>query len=368
MATKEESGMRYAKVLIGFLGILLAASASRCTEDPGWPRQITKQGSILIYYQPQVDDWKNFSNLTWRMAFSLTPAGGKEVIGVVEMQGHTDVDNDTKMVYINELKINKTSFPSLDPASSANMDTLVKTFVPPYITISLHRLVACVKKPDSGSGVPVNNDPPAIVVSYQPAILLAVDGEPSLADIPKTSMEFVVNTTWPLFFEKSKSTYYLLIGQQWAAADNLNGPWSPTIKLPKDMSRVAEDPQWAALKKVIPPPAASNAALPQIFYSSKPAEIILFGGKPIYSKIPGTQLVYSTNTASYLFLHTGANQYYYLTGGRWFRANSLLGPWSFATAELPADFAEIPSNNPASIILASVPGTEEAKEASLRGN
>src|SRR3981081_93559 len=98
--------MRYAKILIGFLGILLSASASRGTEDPGWPRQITKQGSILIYYQPQVDDWKNFSNLTWRMAFSLTPAGGKKVIGVAEMQGHTDVDNDTKMVYINELKIN----------------------------------------------------------------------------------------------------------------------------------------------------------------------------------------------------------------------------------------------------------------------
>src|ERR1035438_7601553 len=33
--------------------------------------------------------------------------------------------------------------------------------------------------------------------------------------------------------------------------------------------------------------------------------------------------------------------------------------------DLPADFAHIPSSSPASVILASVPGTEEAKDAVL---
>ena len=40
--------------------------------------------------------------------------------------------------------------------------------------------------------MPVENDPPAIVVSYEPAIVLSVDGEPVLADIPKTKLKFVV--------------------------------------------------------------------------------------------------------------------------------------------------------------------------------
>ena len=33
--------------------------------------------------------------------------------------------------------------------------------------------------------------------------------------------------------------------------------------------------------------------------------------------------------------------------GRWFRAKSLDGPWTFATADLPADFAKIPASSPA---------------------
>src|SRR5712672_2114597 len=224
--------------------LILVCVSVALGQDPGWPRQIKKQGNLLIYYQPQVDDWKNFTDLTWRMAFSLTPAGGKQVVGVMELEGHTDVDNDRKIVLISNLMVSGTHFPSLDPAIASQMDQLVKTFLPPTVTISLHRLVAVVKKPESVPGVPVKNDPPAIVISYSPAILLAVDGEPSLAAVPKTDLEFVVNTTWPLFFDKSKSSYYLLIGQQWATANSLDGPWSSTTELPKDMSKLAAEPQW----------------------------------------------------------------------------------------------------------------------------
>jgi hypothetical protein len=353
------------KIWITVLVLIMALVTPAWGQDPGWPRQITKQGSTLTYYQPQVDDWKNFADLTLRMAFSLTPAGGKEVVGVVEMQGHTDIDNDKKMVMITNLKILRTNLPSLDPARVPQMDQLVRTFLPPFVSISLHRLVACMPKPDSVPGVPLNNDPPTIFISFGPAILLALDGDPVLADVPKTNLAFMVNTTWPLFFDKSKSFYYLLIGQQWMMANSLEGPWSPTTKLPNDMAKVAGDPEWAELKKVIPAPAVPKMANPKVFYSSRPAEVILFEGKPAYTQIPGTQLLYSTNTSSYLFLHTGANQYYYLTGGRWFRSNSLEGPWSFGTMDLPTDFAQIPLSSPASVIRVSVPGTPEAKDAVL---
>lgn len=353
------------KILMTASLLILASVGVALGQDPGWPRKITKQGSTLVYYQPQIDDWKGFTDLTWRMAFSLTPAGGKQVVGVVELEGHTDVDNDQKMVFISNLTITKTYFPSLDPASAAQMDQLTRTFLPPVVSISLHRFVASIKKPESVPGVPLRNDPPAIVVSYGPAILLAVDGEPVLAGIANTQLEFVVNTTWPLFFDRSTSSYYLLIGQQWMTANSLGGPWFPTARLPQDMSRVAVDPEWAALKKVIPPPAVSSGVIPKVFYSSGPAEIILFDGGPSYAQILGTQLLYATNTQSYLFLHTATNEYYYLAAGRWFRASSLQGPWSFATMDLPGDFARIPTNSPASIIRASVPGTDEAKDAVL---
>lgn len=153
------------KELIAAWLLILVSVTVALGQDPGWPRQVTKQGSTLIYYQPQVDDWKNFTDLTWRMAFSLTPAGGKQAVGVMQLQGHTDVDNDKKMVLISSLMATKTHFPSLDPAGAAKMDQLTRTFLPPSVLMSLHQLVACVKKPGSVTGVPLKNDPPAIVIS-----------------------------------------------------------------------------------------------------------------------------------------------------------------------------------------------------------
>jgi len=341
------------------------SNATPGSTDPGWPREKYSNGTRLLIYQPQVDDWKNFQDLTWRMAVSLTPKGGKEAVGVVEMKGNTDVDNVAKVVVITNPEVTGTYFPSMDQATKEKMEQSFKTFVPPTISISLHRLIASVPKQEAPAGVQLNNDPPRIFVGYRPSILLSVDGEPVLSEIPKTNLKFVVNTQWPLFFDGENSSYYVPVGQQWLTSNSLDGQWSPTKKLPRDMSRVPEDKQWSALKKVIPPPAKSGGVTPAVFYSDKPAEVILFDGQPVYAQIPGTQLTYATNTNSVVFVFTPTQQFYYLTAGRWFSAMDLQGPWTYATPDLPADFAKIPPNSPASAILASVPGTDEAKDAVL---
>jgi len=121
-------------------------------QDPGWPRQIVKPSGTLVAYQPQVDDWQNHQQITLRMAFSLTPTGGKKVIGAATMQGATWVDNDTHTVYINGAFIKDTYFPSLDPATSAQMAQLLNNFIPGEINISLDRVVACLKRPESQAG------------------------------------------------------------------------------------------------------------------------------------------------------------------------------------------------------------------------
>ena len=77
-----------------------SAAAPNQSGDPGWPREQYSNGTRLIIYQPQIDDWKNFQDLSWRMAISLTPKSGKTVVGVVEMKGTTNIDNVAKVVTI----------------------------------------------------------------------------------------------------------------------------------------------------------------------------------------------------------------------------------------------------------------------------
>ena len=106
-------------------------------QPAGWPRQLTNQGGQLVYYQPHVGDWKDFKDLTFRMALYLTPKGGQEVFDVVNIHGLTDVSVDQHRVVVQNLSITGTSFPSLDPATAKTMDQLLRTFLPSTHTITM---------------------------------------------------------------------------------------------------------------------------------------------------------------------------------------------------------------------------------------
>src|SRR5256886_1315436 len=343
----------------------LAAKTANPPADPGLPRQRTNEKGSLVYYQPQIDAWTNFKELTFRMAFSLTPKGQKEIVGVIEAQAQTDVNMDDRSVLLRDFKFKGFMLPALVRAKASEVEQAVRSFLPPGHTVvmALDRLVASVEKTQAPATVQVQNDPPKIFVSYTPAILLDIDGEPTRAEIADTNMGFVVNSNFPLFFEKGGANY-LFTGEQWLKSPVLEGPWAPVASLPKDMTKVANDPKWAQMKKPILSPSMKGKP-PTIFYSTKPAEVILFQGQPNYANIPGTQLTVATNTDADLFVYTPTQAYYYLAAGRWFKASDLKGPWTYTTPDLPPDFANIPENSPAGRVLVSVPGTDDAKDAVL---
>jgi hypothetical protein len=325
---------------------------------------IEKDGAKLIYYQPQIDEWKDYKELSGRIAFGLTPAGGKEVMGVASLTATTPVDNDTRTAYLNDMKVTSVRFPTLDPQAAKPLEELFKKLVPQNgEPISVERLLAELdKRKIQARTITADNDPPKIFFSATPAILLVVDGKPVLAPIEKTDLQFVVNTNWNLFFDKDDKDYYLLVGSHWLTAKDVKGPWAVTQKLPKDMSKLPEGQNWEAVKKMVPPPPPSGT-VPHIFFNDKPAELILVNGPAVYTKIPETRLFYVANTENDLFLDNETKDYYVLLSGRWFRAKALSGPWSFASDSLPEDFAKIPRNSPKADVLASVPGTTAAADA-----
>jgi hypothetical protein len=104
--------------------------ASSKTLDPGWPREITRNGVRLVYYQPQVDEWKNLRELRARFAFVLTPANGKPVVGVEEVRGATHTDLERRTVLIDNIEILNIRFPSLSGADEVKLQDLLKSTFP----------------------------------------------------------------------------------------------------------------------------------------------------------------------------------------------------------------------------------------------
>jgi len=75
-------------------------------------------------------------------------------------------------------------------------------------------------------------------------------------------------------------------------------------------------------------------------------------------------LLYVANTESDLFMDSKSQQFYILLAGRWFRAKNLAANWEWTPgAQLPGDFKRIPPEHPKGHVLASIPGTEQAREA-----
>ena len=113
-------------------------------------------------------------------------------------------------------------------------------------------------------------------------------------------------------------------------------------ELPALLKELPDDGNWSDARAAVPPEAYDSGAAPKVITTDKPAELILFEGEPALQDVPGTALQWASNSESDVFFDKTGKQWYVLLSGRWFRAATLDGPWTFATPDLPADFRNIP--------------------------
>jgi hypothetical protein len=135
--------------------------------------------------------------------------------------------------------------------------------------------------------------------------------------------------------------------------------------LPDSFKKLPPDENWNDVRANLPGKPVQASAVPRVFVSYQPAELILLRGEPNYLLVQGTKLLWVSNTDSDVFRLEKTGPVYYLVAGRWFSAPDFTGPWTFATPSLPEDFKKISLEHERSRVLASVPGTDQAAEAIL---
>ena len=189
----------------------------------------------------------------------------------------------------------------------------------------------------------------------------------SWSAIAGVDLRYALNTNWDLLEHTPTKTLYLRHEESWLQATALAGPWSPVKgKLPDSFFKLPADENWKEVKAAVPGKSLSSKAVPKVFVSTDPAELIELTGAPSYLTVDGAQtLLWVSNTESDLFRMGIGGDFYFLVAGRWFKASTLDGPWTFATPTLPPDFKQISVEHPRSRVLASVTGTRQATEAVL---
>jgi hypothetical protein len=350
-----------------------AAVPAPLPADP-WPRDITLTGADALIYQPQVESWQG-NRLAWRVAVALRPTGEKnETFGVLWGTARTNVDRVTRTVELNDVVITKSNFPTLPNSGAAYLASLRSGLTGALQTMALDSLEASLaaSRTVQPAAHAVRNDPPKVIVAYGPAILVPIEGAPVIRAIPDTRFERIINTQAMIARTRLDSTWYLHVYDGWASAKSLVGPWQPATP-PPGLDDAAQQLAKSGTVELLdggpnatPKPTLASG-MPSIFVTEQPTELVVFKGQPNLVPITGTPLLWATNSATDVLVDTTSNTYYVLMAGRWFRAPGLSGPWTFvASNALPPSFAQIPAKgSPASIVLASVAGTPQAKEAMI---
>jgi hypothetical protein len=338
-----------------------------------WPQEINAGGIHLVVYQPQLDTWKK-DRVEMRAAASATRQGEtNEIFGVITFSARAQVDKEVRMVGLEELKVTNVTFPGADSFGS-DLDQMIRQSFqsPSGVSISLDQLLADVTMGnaefESETASPkLKNDPPKIILATSPSVLIIVDGDPVLRDIAGSKYKRVINTPALLVYDPAARIYYLDGLTRWMTATTLDGPWTQASAPPADLdplrAQAAAEEDKAQQGPRNETTSATGAPL-AVYISTGPAELLQTQGPPQFAPIPKTQLLYVTNTGSDIFADAKKKNFYVLLSGRWYEATSLSGPWNWLAGEkLPRDFSRIPPDAPKSAVLASVPGTVEAREA-----
>jgi len=229
------------------LAAVSGAAFAALQEEPleGWPREIPLDRGTVVVYQPQSETFEG-NILSARAAVSVTPSGQEPVFGTVWFEARLVTDRDTRMAAIDNLDVTRVGFPAADEAHQDSLARLLEREIPAWeLDISMDRLITDLALAETRrrAAEGLNMEPPVILFSLEPAILITIDGEPRMQQIEGSDYMRILNTAFTIIFDRDARTYYLGAGEdQWYSAPEYDGPWTLTDQVPSDVAALAPEP------------------------------------------------------------------------------------------------------------------------------
>ncbi len=362
----------YKPLLFRFIPALLLLivyiSPLSALEMKDWPHDVkVKTGSITIY-QPQIESLEG-DILKGRAAIAYNASGKSEpVFGAAWFKSQVEIDRSERMVQYVTLEVTETRFPEGQEGVGNQFAEAVKEGMKTWnLTGSLDdlttSLAAATSEQEAARDLKV--DPPEVIYKDKPAILINVDGKAVLKEIENTQYQAVINTPYPLIFDKKSKLYHLNAANGvWYQAKDVDGAWNYNPKPPAELASMVEDKEkqdGADKENSSQTITADNA--PLIVVAHTPTELIVSEGKAEFKPLVEDVLVMS-NTDGNVFMDVTSQRYYLIISGRWYKSKSMTGKWEYVESDsLPKSFASIPADSQYGDIRAYIAGTDEAHEA-----
>ena len=366
-------------MLLAALSVTVVARAQDATQEAApqqqqqqdWPRSFTTDdGTVVKIYEPQPESFSD-NVLKSRWAISVLQTGKTEpVFGTFWSVSNVETDRDNRRVVIQSVKVPNVKFPGqADDNFISSLKTALETNLPQTAgDLSLDEILSGLDQnlEQKKLSKDLNTTAPRIIYTDKSSLLVMIDGQPKLQNNKDWGLDVVVNSPFTIV-KPEDGRFYLYGGKRWYTAQAATGPYSEAggnVPSSLDKVKTAIDNANSSDAGYVDSAAAQQDKVPSnIIVSTSPAELIQTDGKPSMSPITGTSLSYVSNSPNDIFQDQDG-KYYVLISGRWYSSSSLTGGWHYVAANsLPGDFAKIPEGSPKDNVLASVAGTDAAREA-----
>jgi hypothetical protein len=365
-------------IWIAAAALLLAALPAGqliATEEEGWPREINAKGAKIVIYQPQPESFVD-DDLRARAAVGVQENDEAEpVFGAVWFVARVETDRDEREVRLIDVKVPRVHFPEASEEEEKKLIDVLKKEISKWEgSISLDQLLVSLEEAEREqvAADSLRTEPPTILFSTEPAILIMIDGEPSLQATDDERCMRVINTPFLMVLDTSTGDYYLDGGDDWYAARSATGPWEHVDGVPLEVLKLRPPPDPDAAEEEEPAEEEADDEeppdnrIPRIIVATEPTELIVSDGEPTWSPIGDLPLLYMGNTESDVILDVKTQRRFIILSGRWYASKSMEGPWTYVPSnEVPPAFGRIPPESEVGHLLVFVAGTELAEEAVL---
>jgi hypothetical protein len=336
-----------------------------------WPKVISStDGSEIKIYELQPESFSG-NTLKARAAISILQSGKTDpTFGTFWTVSTVETDKDNRRVILQSVKVPNIKFPGqVDDNMISSLKTTLETQLPQVIgDVSLDDLLASLdmNQEEKKLSKDLNTSPPKIIYTTRPSLLVMIDGEPKLQQNKEWNLDVVINSPFTIV-KNNDGRFYLYGGKHWYSAPSATGPYNYTTNVPQNLQPVqtsVDNANSSNAGYTDSAAAVQENTISDIIVSTNPAELIQSNGQASFTPIDGTDLSYINNSSNDVFRLQSTGQYYVLISGRWYTSSSLNSNWKYIQSNsLPPDFAKIPEGSPKDNVLASVAGTDAAREA-----
>ncbi len=353
--------MKYLSLILGAFALLFTQTAQSQTQTIA----LTDGATIKVFQlQPESREGNKVNS---KVAISYNKGSEDPVFGMMWISNTVSENNGN--VILNNTSVSELKLPQLEAQKESlilgelrNKSSLINF----RMSSNEFNTALQLYEKEQTLSHNIKNTAPRVIYAKKPSILVLVDGAPQYKMNDAFGVNMVVNSPF-VIIQHTDGKHYIYGGKHWYASNSLKGNYSLTTQLPSKIAQI--EPELRKMQEQNDQQGAEEYdenTIYEVLVSTEPAELIQSNGEASFAPVAGTNLLYVENSNDDIFMDIQSQQYYVLLSGRWYTGKSLTGDWKYVGSDqLPADFAKIIEGSSKDNVLASVAGTNAAKDALL---